>query len=139
MNYFKQTFNDFDTGFNPVAAGLNTGVTIAVAARFSRYPITGFDEIGLTPPLGRIDTTGHITETLSYVTKANTNSVLAVNTAARALDVFYQRNARGTFSFDGTQGPWANNPSISDNLKSLADYLAGDVSSSSIQVGHLQR
>ena len=27
VNYFKQTFNDFDTSFNAVAAGLNTGVT----------------------------------------------------------------------------------------------------------------
>src|SRR5258706_5589597 len=27
VNYFKQTFNDFNTGFNPIAAGLNTGVT----------------------------------------------------------------------------------------------------------------
>jgi hypothetical protein len=137
VNYFKQTFNDFDTGFNPVAAGLNTGVTSQTLLGSPDISISGFDEIGLTPPLGRIDTTGHITESLSYLTGRHQLRFGGEYRRAR-LDVFYARNARGTFTFDGTQGPWANNASISDNVKSLADYLAGDVSSSSIQVGHLQ-
>ncbi len=137
VNYFKQTFNDFNTGFNPVALGLNTGVTSAGLSGSPDIAIGGFDEIGLTPPLGRIDTTGHITETVSYTTGKHQYRFGGEYRKAR-LDVFYQRNARGTFSFDGTQGPWANDPNVSDNLKSLADYLAGDVSSSSIQVGHLQ-
>ena len=137
VNYFKQTFNDFNTGFNPVAAGLNTGVTNPGLLGSPDIAISGFDEIGLTPPLGRIDTTGHITETLSYNTGAHQIRFGGEYRRAQ-MDVFYQRNARGTFSFDGTQGPWASDPSVSSNLKSLADFLAGDVSSSSLQVGQMQ-
>lgn len=137
VNYFKQTFNDFNTGYNPVAAGLNTGVTSPTLLGAPNITITGFDAIGLTPPLGRIDTTGHITETLSYTAGKHQYRFGGEYRKAH-LDVFYQRNARGTFSFDGTQGPWAKDATVSDNLKSLADFLAGDVSSSTIQVGHLQ-
>src|SRR5260370_2316219 len=67
VNYFKQTFNDFDTSFNPVAAGLNTGVTSPSLLGAPNITINGFDAVGLTPPLGRIDTTGHITDTLHYL------------------------------------------------------------------------
>lgn len=137
VNYFKQTFNDFNTGFNPVALGLNTGVTNPTLLGAPNININGFDGVGLTPPLGRIDTTGHITETLSFTTGKHQYRFGGEYRNAH-LDVFYQRNARGTFTFDGTQGPWAKNSAISSNLKSLADFLAGDVSSSSIQVGHSQ-
>jgi hypothetical protein len=137
VNYFKQTFNDFNTGFNPIAAGLNTGVTNPNLLGSPDIAITGFDEIGLTPPLGRIDTTGHITETASYSTGKHQFRFGGEYRRA-VLDVFYQRNARGTFSFDGTQGPWANDPSVSSNSKSLADFLSGMVSSSSLQVGKMQ-
>ncbi len=134
VNYFKQTFNDFNTGFNPVAAGLNTGVTSPGLLGSPDIAISGFDEIGLTPPLGRIDTTGHITETASYTTGKHQFRFGGEYRRA-VLDVFYQRNARGTFSFDGTQGPWANDSTVSSNLKSLADFLSGMVSSSSLSVG----
>jgi Carboxypeptidase regulatory-like domain len=137
VNYFKQTFNDFNTGFNPIAAGLNTGVTSSGLTGSPDIAISGFDEIGLTPPLGRIDTTGHLTQSLSYTTGRHQYRFGGEFRRAR-LDVFYQRNARGTFSFDGTQGPWANDATVSDNLKSLGDFLAGYVSSSSLQVGNMQ-
>ncbi len=138
VNYFKQTFNDFDTSANPVAAGLNTGVTNPSLLGSPDMAISGFDEIGLTPPLGRIDTTGHLNETLSYTMGAHQLRFGGEYRRARA-DVFYMRNQRGTFSFDGTQGPWAGDPTVSDNLKSLSDYLAGYVSSSTIVRGDLQR
>jgi len=138
VNYFKQTFNDFDTSFNPVAAGLNTGVTNPTLLGAPNISITGFDSIGLTPPLGRIDTTGHLTDNLTYTT--GRHQIRAGGEYRRArLDVFYERNARGTFNFDGSQGPWANDPSVSSNLKSLADYLGGLVQSSTIVRGDLQR
>ena len=137
VNYFKQTFNDFNTGFNPVAAGLNTGVTNQSLIGSPDIAINGFDEIGLTPPLGRIDTTGHLTETLS-LTQGKHQLRFGGEYRRARLDVFYQRNARGAFSFDGTQGPWANDTGVSNNLKSLADFLSGYVSSSSIQVGQMQ-
>lgn len=137
VNYFKQTFNDFDTSFNPVSAGLNTGVTSASLLGAPNININGFDSIGLTPPLGRIDTTGHITDSLSYSMGRHQLRFGGEYRRAR-LDVFYQRNARGTFNFDGSQGPWSGNAAISDNVKSLADYLAGFVQSASLQVGHMQ-
>ncbi len=138
VNYFKQTFNDFNTSFNPVAAGLNTGVTNPTLSGAPDISIGGFDEIGLTPPLGRIDTTGHLDETLTYTT--GKHQIRAGGEYRRSrLDVFYERNARGTFSFDGSQGPWANDSSLSDNAKSLADFLAGYVQSSAIVLGDRQR
>jgi outer membrane receptor protein involved in Fe transport len=138
VNYFKQTFNDFDTSFNPVAAGLNTGVTNPTLLGSPDITVGSFDEIGLTPPLGRIDTTGHLTETLAYATGAHQLRFGGEYRRSRA-DVFYQRNKRGTFNFDGSQGPWANDPTVGDNVKSLADFLAGDVQTSSIVRGDLQR
>lgn len=138
VNYFKQTFNDFDTSANPVAAGLNTGVTNPSLLGSPDIAIVGFDEIGLTPPLGRIDTTGHITDVLTYNTGRHQLRFGGEYRRSR-LDVFYQRNARGTFTFDGSQGPWANNRTVSDNLKSLVDFLTGDVQFSTIVRGHLQR
>ena len=136
VNYFKQTFSDFNTGFDAVAAGLNTGVGSNLHGS-PNINVNGFDSIGLTPPLGRIDTTGHLTETLSYTTGRHQirfgGEVRHAN-----LDVFYQRNALGTFNFDGTQGPWANDAAVPDDLKSLADFMAGKVLSSSIQVGQMQ-
>ena len=137
VNYFLQTFNDFDTSFNPIAAGLNTGVTSASLLGAPNITINGFDAIGLTPPLGRIDTTGHIDDTLTYTTGRHQLRFGGEYRRAR-LDVFYQRNARGTFTFDGSQGPWKNNSSIPDSVKNLADFMAGLVSSSSLQVGHMQ-
>jgi hypothetical protein len=109
VNYFKQTFNDFDTSANPVALGLNTGVTSQTLLGAPNICINGFDCVGLTPPLGRIDTTGHITETMSYTSGKHTFRFGGEYRRAD-LDVFYQRNARGTFNFDGTQGPWAKDP-----------------------------
>jgi TonB-dependent receptor-like protein len=59
---------------------------------------------------------------------------------------FYFRHSLGKFTFDGTQGPWntgtVQNPVcvVADpNVCSLADFLAGDVRSSSISVGNAER
>ena len=138
VNYFKQVFIDFDTGFNPVAAGLNTGVTNPTLLGSPDIFVSGFDEIGPTPPLGRIDTTGHLTETLTYTTGPHQFRLGGEYRRSRG-DVFYNRNGRGTFTFDGSQGPWANDSTVQDNVKSLADYLAGFVQSSSVTVGDQQR
>ncbi len=139
VNYFKQTFNDADNSPNPVAVGFNTGVTDPVLSGAPAITISGFDPIGLTPPLGRVDTTGHLTDTFTYT--AGRHQIRAgVEYRRSRNDVFYDRNKRGTFSFDGTQGPWASDATITDpNVKSLADFLAGYVSSSSIVLGAVQR
>src|SRR5215472_5556971 len=138
VNYFKQVFVDFDTSFNPVAAGWNTGVTNPTLLGSPDITISGFDEIGLTPPLGRIDTTGHVNETLSFTTGPHQFRFGGEYRRSRG-DVFYNRNGRGTFAYDGSQGPWANDATVSDNVKALADYLAGFVQSSSITIGDQQR
>ncbi len=130
VNYFKQVFDDATTGFNVVALGLNTGVTNPFLFGAPRLNISGFDNTGLTPPLGRIDTTGHLNEVMTYT--AGTHTIRFGGEYRRArLDVFYDRNGRGRFNFNGSQGPFAaTNPKDTwgtgnPSLNALADFLAG--------------
>ena len=142
VNYFLQTFNDFNTGINPAALGLNTGVTDDPTLIGSpKITISGFDYVGATQPLGRIDTTGHITDNLTW---AHGRHQLKFGGEYRraVLDVFYNTNKRGSFTFDGTRGPWSADAALGGNLRSLADFLAGYPSNSSGAVivrGQLQR
>jgi outer membrane receptor protein involved in Fe transport len=42
------------------------------------------------------------------------------------LEEFYHRHGLGTLRFDGSQGPWANDTTVTDsNVLSLADFLGG--------------
>lgn len=128
-NYFLQTFNDFNIGYNPASAGLITGV----AANINGAPqikISGFDYVGATPPLGRTDVVGHVTDNLSYTAGRHHLKVGGEYRHAN-VDVAYFSNSRGTFTFDGTRGPWSTDSSVSSALRSLADYLAGEPSNSS--------
>jgi hypothetical protein len=139
VNYFLQTFNDENISYNPVGAGLNTGVTDPALSGAPNITITGFDPIGPTSPEGRIDSTGHVTDTFTYTLGSHQLRTGGEYRYSHN-DVFYNLNKRGTFAFDGTQGPWAADTTISDkNVKSLADFLAGYVSNSSIVYGSLQR
>ena len=148
VNYFHQTFSDFNTSFDLAGAGLNLydGFNLAGAPNIQ---ITGFDQIGLTPPEGRQDITGHLTDVASY-TVGKHQFRFGGEFRRAQLEEFYHRHALGTFIFDGSQGPWATsctapNPPpgcaalISNNELSntlaLADYMAGDVFQSSIAVG----
>ncbi len=148
VNYFKQVFNDATTGFNIPALGLNTGVTNPSLFGSPDITVNGFDEIGLTPPLGRIDTTGQLDETMTYT--VGTHSFRFGGEYRRArFDVFYERNARGSFVFDGSQGPLANpndtwgagNAANAASLNSLADFLSGRLAANkgTITYGDLQR
>jgi len=125
-NYFSQKFNSFDISANPLSMGLNTGVaddpTLAGPPNIS---ISGFAAVGGTQPLGRVDKTIHLTNNMSYATGAHQ---LKVGGEARVskLFIFYDSNKRGTFTFDGTAGPWAGAASTASSaLKALADYMAG--------------
>ncbi len=146
VNYFKQVFNDANAGFNIPALGLNTGVTNPSLYGSPDITINGFDEIGLTPPLGRIDTTGQIDETFTYTVGTHAFRFGGEYRHA-ALDVFYQRNKRGVFTFDGSQGPLAaTNPNDTwgtgnPSLNSLADFLAGraGTNKATITYGDLER
>jgi hypothetical protein len=141
VNYFLQTFNDANTGFNPLALGLNTGVTDPTLIGSPKITINGFDYVGATQPLGRIDTTGHITDNLTWM-HARHQVKFGGEFRHAVLDVFYQINKRGSFTFDGTRGPWAGDTSLNPNLRALADFLAGyprNASGAVIVQGDLQR
>ena len=151
VNYFKQVFNDATTGTNAVALGLNTGVTNPFLYGAPGISINGFDGTGLTPPLGRIDTTGSLGQTFTYTTGGHQIRFGAEYRRAR-FDVFYQRNGRGTFTFNGSQGGGANSSDTwntvgfqggnpDQSLNSLADFLAGRVAAnqSAISFGDRQR
>jgi len=130
VNYFLQTFNDFNPGFNPLALGLNTGITQGNQIGSPTINITGFDYVGATQPAGRIDTTGHITDNLSYTTGRHQLKFGSEYRRA-VLDVAYFNNIRGTFNFDGTRGPWSGDSTVSSSLKALSDFLAGEPSNAS--------
>jgi hypothetical protein len=66
LNYFEQTFADADTNFNPIALGLNTGVTNPQLAGAPNMTIGAFDPIGPNPYSGRQDTTWHLNDALNY-------------------------------------------------------------------------
>ncbi len=133
VNYFRQIFSDFNTNFNLTSYGLNlyNGFNLAGAPNIQ---ITGFDGVGQTPPEGREDITGHLTDVVSYT--AGKHQYRFGGEFRRAqLEEFYHRHALGNFIFDGSQGPWAADTTVTSEVKALADFLAGDVARSSIAVG----
>ena len=141
VNYFFQSFNDANTGVNPGALGLNTGVTQAVLEGSPKISITGFDYVGATSPEARIDTTGHLTDTLTY-SRGRHAFIFGGEFRRAVLDVGYDINERGTFTFDGSRGPWSTDPAVTGNLRNLSDFLAGYPSNSNgatIAQGPLQR
>ena len=118
VNYYNQVFSDADHGFNPVGLGLNTGVTkpslsgaprinIAAAGASSGLSASnsGFDPTGPTVDSGRNDITGHIDDALSW-TKGKHEFRFGGEFRQAQVDDFYQSGQRGTFTFDGSQGPW---------------------------------
>lgn len=121
VNYFNQSFSDQSTGYNPIALGLNTGAASASLAGAPRIEIAspssssglgasagGFDTVGVTPNSGRNDITGHLDEALSWTVGKHEYRFGGEFRQAQ-VDDFYQSGQRGTFLFDGTQGPWAGN------------------------------
>ena len=158
-NYFNQVFHDFNNSFDTKAMGLflspdatNNGKPILGAPNIK---ITGFEQTGLTPPEGRNDLTWHITDIVSQNVGAHQLRYGAEVRQAH-LNEFYHRRGTGKFVFDGSQGPWtgptgcgaASAPAACTSLlnsnqlptaEALADFLAGDVSSSTIAVGDPER
>jgi len=149
-NYFNQLFHDFNNGFDTKALGLflspdatSHGQPIHGAPNIAIAPpsatgVAGFEQIGITPPEGRSDFTWHLTDIASYVT-GNHQFRFGGEFRQGHVNEFYHRHGTGSFAFDGTQGPWANDAAFDPNTKALADFLAGDVSSSSITVGNIER
>jgi hypothetical protein len=119
VNYFQQSFYDQSTDYNPVGLGLNTGVTSPALGGAPRIQIAspqaesglgsssdGFDYVGNIPASGRQDITGHLDESFSWTIGKHEIHLGGEFRHAQILD-FYQADQRGTFNFDGTQGPWA--------------------------------
>ncbi len=131
VNYFNQVFNDFNTGFNVQSLGFDTGATFTNAPNIN---IGDFDPVGLTPPEGRNDITGHLTDQLSWIKGAHQMRFGGEFRQAQ-LDEFYHRKATGSFTFDGTQVGGG----VDTYASALADYLAGRTSSASITVGDPER
>jgi hypothetical protein len=141
VNYFNQVFYDFNSTFEVKDQGLflSPSTTIAGAPNLR---ITGFDQTGRTPPLGRNGITGHLTDTVSYVVGRHELRFGGEYRNAR-LQEYYHRQALGRFQFDSESNgtaPWANvDPSLlpnqDSNVKDLADFMAGYVYKSSIAIG----
>jgi hypothetical protein len=157
-NYFLQTFNDANQNFNPQAnAGLNLGIPqggiIAAGAPSLIFTATVFDQTGATQPSGRTDVTGHITDNFHWTIGRH---ALKFGGEYRHSNVnqLYFSSARGSFTFDGTRGPWATGgaagtaaankfcanlpvPQITStgacntNILALADFLNGQPTNSS--------
>jgi hypothetical protein len=164
VSYFDQVFSDAQHAYDPVAVGLDTGVTDPSLAGSPKITIggaaagsgltgsaSGFDPIGVTPPEGRQDITGHFDDAVSYSVGKHEYRFGGEFRKSQVYD-FYQTGARGVFTFDGSQGPWSTNggsaacdalsttnepgarphyapPTETDgNVLLLADFLAGCVS-----------
>jgi hypothetical protein len=161
VNYFLQTFNDANQSYNPQAnAGLNVGLPsggiLAAGAPSIIFSGTVFDQTGATQPSGRTDVTGHITDSLHWTLGRH---ALKIGGEYRHSNVnqLYFSSARGTFTFDGTRGPWGSNTAAdglichnlpvpqatstvvngatvykcNGNILALADYLNGMPTNSS--------
>jgi hypothetical protein len=165
VSYFDQVFSDADHTFDPVALGLNTGVTdpgllgspkITIGGAAAGSGLTGsasgFDPIGVTPPEGRQDITGHFDDAVAYTIGKHEIRFGGEFRKAQVYD-FYQTGARGVFTFDGSQGPWstsggsaacnalsttngtAYDAGVTDgNVFLLADFLAGCIGTGSATI-----
>ncbi|HEY8996872.1 MAG TPA: TonB-dependent receptor, partial [Edaphobacter sp.] len=153
VNYFGQTFNDNVHNQNIPALGLNTGVTNPTLFGAPTITLSPFDQVGVTPPLGRQDYTGHLTDTATYVWGKH-QFRFGGEFRRNYMNLLYQRNIRGSFTFNGqatanvplpagassyaTDSSQDSSPS-DFSVRTLADFLAGYASSGSIVRGTLQR
>ena len=114
VNYFNQFFFDANHNINPISFGFNTGATQPQLSGAPGINITGFDNLQhATPPSGRNDVTGQVTDTASYV--LGKHQLRFSGEFRRGyVNEFYHRKTRGNFSFPGTQGPWGYAPAASN-------------------------
>jgi len=146
VNYFNQTFRDANASFDTKAMGLFQSPDALINGQpilgAPNIAITGFEQVGITPPEGRNDVTGMLTDIVSYSVGPHQVRFGGEVRQGR-VDEFYFRRSLGNFIFDGTQGPWAGtcatgNTQCNSTL-ALADFLAGDVSTGNLSVGDAER
>jgi len=141
VNYFNQAFRDavatYDTHGN---AQLFLSPDTPTTPKFFGAPnivIGGLEQVGITPPEGRNDITGMLADVVSYNIGKHQLRFGGEYRQAH-LDEFYFFHSLGKFFFTGTQGPWAG--TCADvNVCAIADFLAGEVNNSSINVGNAER
>jgi hypothetical protein len=125
ISYFNQVFHDSNNSFDSQALGLYTSPDATINGNpipgAPNIEIAGFDQVGITPPEGRNDVTGHLTDILSYV-KGKHQFRFGAEVRQGRVDEFYHRRSLGEFNF-----------------ASLADFLAGNVESADIAVGDPER
>jgi hypothetical protein len=156
VNYFNQVFRDAVASYDTHSkAQLFLSPDTPTTPKFFGAPnlrIAGFEQVGITPPEGRNDITGMIADVVSYNTGKHQIRFGGEYRQAH-LNEFYFFHSLGKFNFDGSQGPWAtyckNNPTATgctnalgqpdQNIFALADFLAGNVVSSAINVGNAER
>ncbi len=138
ISYFTQVFHDKNNTFNEKALGLFTSPDALINGHpipgAPNIAISGFDQVGITPPEGRNDITGHLTDILSY-TVGKHQFRLGGEVRQGRVDEFYYRRSLGSFNFTGETTCGVTG----DPTCALADFLAGDVSSASIAVGRAER
>src|SRR6201999_580660 len=87
-----------------------------------------FDPVGLTPPEGRNDITGHLTDQLSWIHGKHEFRFGGEYRQAQ-LDELYKRHSVGSFTFDGTriaQTINANIPGCSTTPQTATDCYSPD-------------
>jgi hypothetical protein len=131
VNYFNQVFDDNNTKFDVQSLGFITGAPYPNAPNIT---IGGFDPVGLTPPEGRNDITGHITDQLSWVLGKHQMRFGGEFRQAQ-LDEFYHRHAVGSFTFDGSQAVSGG----AGYAAALGDFFLGETSNASIAIGDPER
>ena len=121
-------FEDKDTHFDPVGLGLDTGVISPSLSGSPKINITNFDPLGPYPPYGRREHVPQVNDALTYIKGAHQMSF-----GGEFREVYYhdltQRDGRGAFSFDGSQGPWSSSPATGCN--GLATQNQGNTSPNS--------
>ncbi len=141
VNYFHQTFSDANASFASVTdAGFITGAPFVNAPNI----IIGndFEPTGNTPPEGRQDITGHLNDAFNW-TKGRHQLRMGGEYRKAQVDEFYHRHAIGSYSFLGGEGPNGDGSvpwdTTDQDVASLADFLAGNLTKASIAVGDPER
>jgi hypothetical protein len=107
-NYFLQTFNDADQNFYPQTNdGINVGATGIIAAGAPTISISGFQGTGTTQPAGRTDIDTQFVESLRWTIGKHSLKFGLEYRPNYSYDIGLS-NSRGSFSFDGTGGPWSS-------------------------------
>lgn len=138
-DYFFQGYGDANHNFNPISLGFNTGVPSVPGAPNITFGTGSFDPIGLTAPEHRNGTTGHVTDDFSWSLGAHQIRFGGEYRKGYVYEA-YATSLLGTYNFSGTEGPWASDKTITDNnIKTLADFLAGYMNTSTALRGDQAR